>query len=287
MFEGKTAVVTGASGGIGRAIAIALAKEGAQVAVHYRGNRAKAEAVREEITAAGGTAEIFACDVADFESCKQFIKQVTDRFGKIDILVNNAGITKDGLLMGMKENDFSDVIDTNLKGTFNCMKFVVRQMMKQKYGRIINISSVSGVAGNAGQANYCASKAGVIGLTKSAAKETASTRAAPLSTRATTTEAKTSPVPGRVFPETGRVTSSVFCFVTTILEIHPFCSMPVITALLGPIRISFSASSSRKACVGAVCGYGVEVNIQASVTLGVIMSAFAASDDILRQSESV
>lgn len=174
MFEGKTAVVTGASGGIGRAIAIALAKEGAQVAVHYRGNRAKAEAVREEITAAGGTAEIFACDVADFESCKQFIKEVTDRFGKIDILVNNAGITKDGLLMGMKENDFSDVIDTNLKGTFNCMKFVVRQMMKQKYGRIINISSVSGVAGNAGQANYCASKAGVIGLTKSAAKELAS-----------------------------------------------------------------------------------------------------------------
>lgn len=174
MFEGKTAVVTGASGGIGRAIAIALAKQGAQVAVHYRGNRAKAEAVKEEITAAGGTAEIFGCDVADFESCKQFIKEVTDHFGKIDILVNNAGITKDGLLMGMKESDFSDVIDTNLKGTFNCMKFVVRQMMKQKYGRIINISSVSGVAGNAGQANYCASKAGVIGLTKSAAKELAS-----------------------------------------------------------------------------------------------------------------
>lgn len=174
MFEGKIAVVTGASGGIGRAIAVALAKEGAAVAVHYRGNREKAEAVKAEITAAGGRAEIFGCDVADFDACKAFIKEVTDAFGRIDILVNNAGITRDGLLMGMKEEDFEAVIDTNLKGTFNCMRFTARQMMKQKYGRIINISSVSGVAGNAGQANYCASKAGVIGLTKSAAKELAS-----------------------------------------------------------------------------------------------------------------
>ncbi len=174
MFEGKTAVVTGASGGIGRAIAIALAKEGAAVAVHYRGNRKKAEAVKEEILAAGGRAGIFGCDVADFDACRTFIKEVTDTFGRIDILVNNAGITRDGLLIGMKEEDFTDVIDTNLKGTFQCMKFAARQMMKQRYGRIINISSVSGVAGNAGQANYCASKAGIIGLTKSAAKELAS-----------------------------------------------------------------------------------------------------------------
>ena len=174
MLEGKVAVVTGASGGIGRAIALAFGKAGASVAVHYNGNEAKAAAVKAEIEAAGGKAEIFRCNVADFEASKTFIKDVVKTFGKIDILVNNAGITRDGLIMGMSEEDFDAVIDTNLKGSFNCIRFASRQMMRKKYGRIINITSVSGVAGNPGQANYSASKAGLIGLTKSVAKELAS-----------------------------------------------------------------------------------------------------------------
>lgn len=174
MLEGKVAVVTGASGGIGRAIALAFGKAGASVAVHYNGNEAKAAAVKAEIEEAGGKAEIFRCNVADFDACKDFIKSVVKTFGKIDILVNNAGITRDGLVMGMSEEDFDAVIDTNLKGSFNCIRFASRQMMRKKYGRIINITSVSGVAGNAGQANYSASKAGLIGLTKSVAKELAS-----------------------------------------------------------------------------------------------------------------
>ncbi len=174
MLEGKVAVVTGASGGIGRAIALAFGKAGASVAVHYNGNEAKAAAVKAEIEEAGGKAEIFRCNVADFDACSDFIKSVVKTFGKIDILVNNAGITRDGLVMGMSEEDFDAVIDTNLKGSFNCIRFASRQMMRKKYGRIINITSVSGVAGNAGQANYSASKAGLIGLTKSVAKELAS-----------------------------------------------------------------------------------------------------------------
>lgn len=174
MLEGKVAVVTGASGGIGRAIAVAFGKAGASVAVHYNGNEAKAAAVKAEIEEAGGKAEIFRCNVADFDACSEFIKSVVKTFGKIDILVNNAGITRDGLIMGMSEDDFDAVLDTNLKGSFNCIRFASRKMMRKKYGRIINITSVSGVAGNAGQANYSASKAGLIGLTKSVAKELAS-----------------------------------------------------------------------------------------------------------------
>lgn len=174
MLKGKVAIVTGASGGIGRAIALAYAKEGASIAVHYHGNEEKAQIVKKEIEDIGGTAGIYACDIADFDECGAMIKAVKKRFGRIDILVNNAGITKDGLLMGMSEADFDAVLDTNLKGCFHGLRFASRFMMKQRYGRIINISSVSGVAGNAGQANYSASKAGIIGLTKSAAKELAS-----------------------------------------------------------------------------------------------------------------
>ena len=174
MLKGKTAIVTGASGGIGKAIAIALAKMGAMVAVHFHGNEEKALRVKEEIEAFGGKAEIFRANVADFKECDALISAVVKTFGSIDILVNNAGITKDGLLMAMSEADFDDVIDTNLKGAFQMIRFASRRMMKQRYGRIINVSSVSGVAGNAGQANYCASKAGIIGLTKSVAKELAS-----------------------------------------------------------------------------------------------------------------
>lgn len=174
MLTGKVALVTGASGGIGKAIAIAYAKAGATVAVHYHGNEQKAQAVKEEIEQMGGLAEIFRCDVADFDACGELIKTVKKTFGRIDILVNNAGITRDGLVMAMKEEDFDDVIHTNLKGCFSCIRFATRIMMKQRYGKIINITSVSGVAGNAGQANYSASKAGIIGLTKSVAKELAS-----------------------------------------------------------------------------------------------------------------
>ena len=174
LLEGKTAIVTGASGGIGKEIAIALAKEGASVAVHFHGNEEKALLVKKEIEEAGGKAEVFRANVADFEECNALVKAAAKTFGSIDILVNNAGITKDGLLMAMSEADFDDVIDTNLKGCFQMIRFASRRMMKQRYGRIINVSSVSGVAGNAGQANYCASKAGMIGLTKSAAKELAS-----------------------------------------------------------------------------------------------------------------
>ena len=142
--------------------------------INYNGSADRAEEVKNEIEKNGGKAEVMQCNVSDFQACENFIKEVTAKFGRIDILVNNAGITRDGLLMRMSEDDFDAVIDTNLKGTFNCIRFVSRQMMKQRSGRIINLSSVSGVLGNAGQANYCASKAGVIGLTKSAARELAS-----------------------------------------------------------------------------------------------------------------
>lgn len=174
MLNGKVAVVTGASRGIGRAIAIKLAGLGAEVVINYNGSRERAEEVKKEIEAAGGKAEIIQCDVSDYRACEAMFKEIIDSFGRVDILVNNAGITRDGLLMKMSEEDFDAVLDTNLKGTFNCIRFVARQMIRQKSGRIINLSSVSGVLGNAGQANYSASKAGVIGLTKSAARELAS-----------------------------------------------------------------------------------------------------------------
>lgn len=173
MLNEKVAVVTGASRGIGRSVAIALAKEGATVIVNYNGSVQKAEEVVNEIVSAGGKAEAYQCNVADFSQTEEFIKKIISVYGKIDILVNNAGITKDGLIMKMSEQDYESVLDINLKGAFNCIRHVTRQMMKQRFGRIINMSSVSGVMGNAGQANYCASKAGLIGLTKSVAREIA------------------------------------------------------------------------------------------------------------------
>jgi 3-oxoacyl-[acyl-carrier protein] reductase len=174
MLNGKIAVVTGASRGIGRAIATKLAKLGATVIINYNGSAEKAEEVKQKIIADGGRAEIMQCNVADYDSCEAFFKEIINQFKRIDILVNNAGITKDGLMMRMSEEDFTSVIDVNLKGTFHGIRFASRQMMKQRSGRIINMSSVVGISGNAGQVNYAASKAGVIGMTKSAAKELAS-----------------------------------------------------------------------------------------------------------------
>lgn len=173
MLDGKIAVVTGASRGIGRDIAIALAARGANVIVNYNGSASKAEEVVKEIVDNGGTAKAVQCNVSVFDEAAKLMDYVVKTYGRVDILVNNAGITKDDLLMRMSEDDFDSVINTNLKGAFNCIKHVSRQMLKQKGGRIINMSSVSGVIGNAGQANYCASKAGLIGLTKSAARELA------------------------------------------------------------------------------------------------------------------
>ena len=172
-LEGQIAVVTGASRGIGKAIAKELAAQGATVVINYNGSEAKADEVKHEIVEKGGCAQCMQCNVADYEGCEAFIKAVIEQFGRIDILVNNAGITKDGLLMRMSEEDFSDVIDVNLKGTFHCIRFASRQMMKQRSGKIINLASVVGISGNAGQVNYAASKAGVIGMTKSMAKELA------------------------------------------------------------------------------------------------------------------
>lgn len=170
-LTGKVALVTGASRGIGRRIAVTLAGYGATVIVNYNGSQAKAEEVVTEIERNGGHAEAIQCNVAEFDEAKELIDKVVKSYGRLDILVNNAGITKDNLILKMSEEDFDAVLSTNLKGAFNCVKHVARQMLKQRSGRIINISSVSGVMGNAGQANYCASKAGVIGLTKSVAKE--------------------------------------------------------------------------------------------------------------------
>lgn len=171
MLEGKVAVVTGASRGIGRQIALTMAREGAAVIVNYNGSASKAEEVVKEICEAGGQAEAVQCNVSDYAKAEELMKYVIGKYKRIDILVNNAGITRDNLLMKMSEAEFDEVLSTNLKGAFNCTKHVSRQMLKQRGGRIINISSVSGVMGNAGQANYCASKAGVIGLTKSVARE--------------------------------------------------------------------------------------------------------------------
>lgn len=174
MLENKVALVTGAAKGIGRAIALRLAEDKATVIVNYNGSKERAEEVVKMITDMGGRAESYQCNVADDEACQTMLRDIIKKYGHLDILVNNAGITKDGLLMAMSEADFDNVIDTNLKGCFQMIRFASRRMMKQRYGRIINVSSVSGVAGNAGQANYSASKAGIIGLTKSAAKELAS-----------------------------------------------------------------------------------------------------------------
>ncbi|UOQ43085.1 3-oxoacyl-[acyl-carrier-protein] reductase [Halobacillus salinarum] len=173
MLNEQVALVTGASRGIGRAIALELAAKGAKVAVNYAGSEAKAEEVVNLIKEQGGEAIKIQANVADSDDVTNMIKTVVSEFGRLDILVNNAGITKDNLLMRMKEEEFDDVIDINLKGVFLCTKAVTRQMMKQKYGRIINIASIVGVSGNPGQANYVAAKAGVIGLTKSSAKELA------------------------------------------------------------------------------------------------------------------
>lgn len=170
----KNALVTGASRGIGRSIAIQLAEEGYNVAVNYAGNQDKAEAVVSEIKEKGVESFAIQANVANGDEVKAMIKEVVSQFGSIDVLVNNAGITRDNLLMRMKEQEWDDVIDTNLKGVFNCIQKVTPQMLRQRSGSIINLSSVVGAVGNPGQANYVATKAGVVGLTKSAARELAS-----------------------------------------------------------------------------------------------------------------
>lgn len=170
----KSALVTGASRGIGRSIALQLAEEGYNVAVNYAGSKEKAEAVVEEIKAKGVDSFAIQANVADADEVKAMIKEVVSQFGSLDVLVNNAGITRDNLLMRMKEQEWDDVIDTNLKGVFNCIQKSTPQMLRQRSGAIINLSSVVGAVGNPGQANYVATKAGVIGLTKSAARELAS-----------------------------------------------------------------------------------------------------------------
>lgn len=171
MLKDKVALVTGASRGIGREIALTLADEGAVVIINYNGSKERAEEVKTTIEASGGKAFLYQCDVSDFDACEAMAKDVIKEYGRLDILVNNAGITRDNLIMKMKEEDFDAVLNINLKGTFNTIRHFSRQMLKQRSGKIINISSVSGVLGNAGQANYAASKAGVIGLTKTMARE--------------------------------------------------------------------------------------------------------------------
>ena len=173
MLQDQVAIVTGASRGLGQAIAMELAQKGAKIVVNYAGSQVRAEQVVQDIKSIGGEGIAVQADVANTEQVQALIKQTIEAFGRIDILVNNAGITRDNLLIRMKEDDWDAVVNTNLKGVFNCAKAVSRQMMKQRYGRIINVSSVVAVMGNPGQANYVAAKAGVIGLTKSMAKELA------------------------------------------------------------------------------------------------------------------
>lgn len=173
-LTGKTAIVTGGSRGIGRAVSVALAKAGANVAIIYAGNTAAAEETKKLVERCGAKAELFQCDVADEASVASMVKNVKKDFGSIDILINNAGITRDGLLMIMKEEDWNAVLQTNLTGVYHCTKAVSRIMMKQKAGAIVNLTSVVGETGNAGQANYAAAKAGIIGFTKAVAKELAS-----------------------------------------------------------------------------------------------------------------
>jgi len=170
-FKGKTAVVTGGARGIGRAIALKLGKNGANVVVNYSGSEEAAQALVEELVHLGTGAISIRADVSDLREVEEMFQKANEKFGSIDILVNNAGMTKDTLIMRMSEEDFSRVVDINLKGTFNCIKAASKYMLKQRSGKIVNISSVVGIIGNAGQANYAASKAGIIGITKSAARE--------------------------------------------------------------------------------------------------------------------
>ena len=171
MLTDKVALVTGASGGIGRGISLALAQLGAIVLVNYNGSKEKAQAVVEEIVHQGGRSEAIQCNVSDYTACGEMTQELLEKYGRIDILVNNAGITRDKLIIGMSEEDYDRVLDTNLKGAFNTIRHTARSFIKQRSGKIINITSVVGITGNAGQANYAASKAGMIGLTKSMAKE--------------------------------------------------------------------------------------------------------------------
>ncbi|MCT4661665.1 MAG: 3-oxoacyl-[acyl-carrier-protein] reductase [Tissierellales bacterium] len=173
MLKGKTAIVTGGSRGIGKAIAMTLAKQGANIVINYRSRSEEAENTLEEIKALGVETLLVQADISKFEQAENLIKQTKEQFGSVDILVNNAGITQDNLMMRMTEEEFDNVIAVNLKGTFNCIRHVAKIMSKQKSGRIINLSSVSGLAGNIGQINYAASKSGVIGMTKTAARELA------------------------------------------------------------------------------------------------------------------
>lgn len=173
-LAGKVALVTGASRGIGKAIALSLASKGAKVIINYNGSLDKAKEVLEEIEGNNGCAEVYQCNVADSENSKKMIDDIIAKEGHLDILVNNAGITKDNLILKMSDEEFDAVIAANLKGTYNTIRYASKQFLKQRAGRIINLSSVSGVYGNPGQANYSASKAGIIGLTKSVAKELAS-----------------------------------------------------------------------------------------------------------------
>ncbi len=174
MLKGKTAVITGGSRGIGKAVALKFAQHGADIAIIYSGNEEKALETCAEAEHSGVKAYSFKCDVSDFNAVKQTISEIIEKLGTIDILINNAGITKDGLILSMKEESYDAVLDTNLKGAFNMIRHCSSIFLKKKTGKIINISSVSGIIGNAGQANYSASKAGLIGLTKSVARELAS-----------------------------------------------------------------------------------------------------------------
>ncbi|MDQ2671491.1 MAG: 3-oxoacyl-[acyl-carrier-protein] reductase [Actinomycetota bacterium] len=173
MEESRVAVVTGGGRGIGRAVAVRLAREGANVAISYRSNDVAAEEVAEEVRAAGAKCEIFKGDVASPEDVDALFKGVGEAFGPVEILVNNAGLTRDNLMMRMKESEFDEVLTTNLKGTYLCTRAALRPMIRARWGRIVNVSSVVGLVGNAGQANYAASKAGIIGFTKSVAREVA------------------------------------------------------------------------------------------------------------------
>ena len=170
---GRVAIVTGGGRGIGRAIAARLAQEGAKLAISYRSNDAAAEETAEAVRAAGAECELFKGDVASPDDVAALVKGVNDAFGRIDVLVNNAGVTRDNLMMRMKEDEFDEVLRTNLKGTYLCTRAVLRPMVRARWGRIVNVSSVVGLVGNAGQANYAASKAGIIGFTKSVAREVA------------------------------------------------------------------------------------------------------------------
>ena len=171
MLQGKCAVITGASRGIGKEIALKYAKEGANIVLNYRNSEEEAIELKKELDKLGSNTFIIKANISNFEEAEKLIKEAKETFGRIDILVNNAGITKDNLIMRMKEEDFDSVIDVNLKGSFNCLKAVTPIMIKQKYGKIINMSSVVGIIGNVGQVNYSASKAGIIGMTKSLARE--------------------------------------------------------------------------------------------------------------------